>query len=208
MVKYSFHYSERNKKIHRVVHKVRRFRLNHKNIIFMLISFLVTYLLLKSGALYFVVSYLGGFGYFSAFVLGVLFSFGFTTVPAAAGLYFLADQMNPFFMTIIAATGAMMGNFFIYSFVKYSFIDELRYILSNDLRLDFYNFEIAITKRRLKSRSFKYIVPAISGILTALPIPTEMFVSILWNISKLETRNVLLLSYVFSFVGILALGLL
>ena len=208
MGKSSFQYNGRNQKIYRAVHKVRRFHLNHKNIIFMLISFLTTYTLLKTGALYYIISYLGNFGYLSAFILGGLFSFGFTTVPSAAGLYLLADYINPFLMTIIAATGAMITNFFIYYVIKHRFIKELRHILNKDLRLDFYNFEIAITKKRLRSKSFRYIIPAISGILTALPLPTEMFVSILWNMSKLETRNVLLFSYIFSFIGILFLGLL
>lgn len=208
MPKYSFPVSQRNKKIHKVVHKVRRFHLNHKNIIFMLLSILFTFVFLKLGFLYATISYLGSFGYLSAFILGILFSFGFTTVPAAAGLYFLSEHINPFFMAIIASTGSMIGNFLIYSFVKHKFIDELRYIFTNELRLDFYRFEIAITKKQLKSRSFRYVIPAISGILASLPIPTEMLVSILWSMSKQDAKNVLLFSYAFSFIGILTLGLL
>ena len=191
-----------------MVYKVRKFHLNHKNLVFIAISFLFAYFVLRSGFFYPLVAMLGEFGYVSALFLGFLFSFGFLTAPAAAALYLLGNHINPFFMALIAAVGSMCGNFIIYYMVKYKAMENIRYIFTNELRLEFSKFEIAITKQRLKNTYFKYLVPALTGILTALPLPTEMFVSILWNLTKVDTKDVLMLSYVFSFIGILFLGLL
>src|SRR4030043_1706850 len=190
--RYSFSTSERNKKIVRVAYKAKKFHLNHRNIIFLAISLMFTYILLQSEGFYSLVFKLGEFGYFSALLIGFLFSFGFMTAPGAATFYLLGNHLNPFLMAAIGALGAMSSNFIIYYFVKYKALDSIRYTFTNELRLEFSRFEFAVTKKMLRSGFFRDSIPALSGILIALPLPTEMFVSILWNITKLETRNVLL----------------
>jgi len=102
----------------------------------------------------------------------------------------------------------MIGNLLIFFFVKYEMVNEIRYIFTNDLKLDFYKFELNLTKKRLKSKWFRFLAPVFSGLLIALPVPTEMIVSILWNINKVKVKYVMLLSFVFSFVGFLFLGIL
>ncbi len=207
MVKYSFKTSQRDRKLARVIHKVKTFHVNRQNTILLLVSIVFAGILLESEAFNSVVKVLGEFGYLSALVLGFLFSFGFTTAPAAATLYLLADHINPLLMAMVASFGAMIGNFLIYNFVKHEFMDEIRYIFSQDLKLEISKFEITITRKMMKSMTFRTVFPALSGILVALPLPTEMFVSILWNMAKYDPRKVFVLSYVFSFIGILALGL-
>lgn len=205
---YSFWHSQRNKEVHKIVHGVKKFHLNHKNTALLATSIVIAYILLKSGYLASIVPFIAKFGYFSIFLLGVLFPLGFTTAPVAATLYSISPNFNPILMPITAAFGAMIGNLLIYFFVKYELADEIRHIFTNDLKLDFYKFELTLTKQRLKSKYFRLLVPPLSGLFIALPIPTEMFVSILWNITKVELKYVLLLSFIFSFVGILSLGLL
>jgi hypothetical protein len=205
---YSFWHSQKKGDIHKVVHGVKRFHLNHRNTVLLAASIIVAYFLLKSGYLDSIVPSLSKFGYFSIFFLGILFPLGFTTAPVAATLYTMSPNFNPILMPLIAATGAMLGNLLIYFFVKFELTDEIRHIFTNDLKLDFYKFELTLTKQKLKSKYFRILVPPLSGLLIALPIPTEMFVSILWNITKVELKYVLLLSFIFSFIGIMSLGLL
>jgi hypothetical protein len=205
---YSYNVSERNKKIGHVAYRVKRFHLNHKNIIFMAISFLFTYFILQLGPFYSVVLKLGEFGYTSALIIGFLFSFGFMTAPGAALFFLLGHHLNPFLMAAVGAFGAMISNFLIYYFVKYRAMEGIRYTVTHELKLEFSRFEFAVKKKVLTSWVFKESIPALTGLMLALPIPTEMIVSILWNMTKLETRNVLLFSYIFNFIGILFLGLL
>ncbi|MEK6909459.1 MAG: hypothetical protein AABW61_00095 [Candidatus Aenigmatarchaeota archaeon] len=207
MEKYSYRASERNRRIGKVVGRVKTFHLKHQNTALLLLSFVLTYYLVKSGLVEAVVGSLGNFGYASAFILGFLFSLGFTTTPASATLFFLAKHVNPLFMALIAAVGAALSNLTIYLFVKYRLLDEIRYILGEELRLEFSKFEITLTQALMKKKWMRLFVPALAGILTAMPVPTELIAAVLWNIVRYRPQIVLIYSYIFSFIGILVLGL-
>src|SRR3989338_5660343 len=144
-MRYSFPNSERNRKIERVVGKVKTFHLKYQNIILLLLSFVFTYYLVKTGIVVTAVSLFGQFGYVGAFILGFLFSFGFTTTPAAAALFFLAKHINPVLMALIAAAGAAISNVVIYYFVRYRLLDELRHVMSENLKIEVSRFEIILT---------------------------------------------------------------
>ena len=208
MKKYSYPASERNRKIGRAVGKVSIFHLKHQNTVLLLISFVFTYYLVKTGLVDIIVGFLGNFGYLSALILGFLFSIGFTTTLASATLFFLAKHINPLGMAFVAALGAAISSLMIYAFVKHQFLEEMRYILSEDLKLEFSKFEITLTHKLMKNKWMRIIVPATAGILTALPVPTELIAAVLWNIVRYNQKMVLIYSFVFSFIGILALGLL
>ncbi len=207
MGRYSFTVSQRKRKVERVVNKVKIFHLKHPNTVLLLLSFVFTYYLVKTGFINTVVEFLGGFGYISAFILGFLFSFGFTTTPASATLFFLAKHLNPLGMAFVAAIGAAISNLAIYMFVKYQLLDEIRYILNEDLKLEFSKFEIVLTQNVMRKKWVRIFVPALAGILTAMPVPTELIAAVLWNIVKYKPQVVLIYSFIFSFIGILALGL-
>ncbi len=208
MEKYSFPANERKRKIGKVVGRVRTFHLRHQNTVLLLASFAFTYYLVRTGIVNTAVEFLGNFGYASTFILGFLFSFGFTTTPASATLFFLAKHVNPFLMALIAASGAAISNLMIYLFVKYQLLEEIRYILGEELKLEFSKFEITMTQALMKKKWMKFFVPALAGILTAMPVPTEFIASILWNIVRYRPQIVLIYSFIFSFIGILVLGLL
>lgn len=207
MEKYSYTVSERKRKIEKVVHRVKTFHLKHQNTVLLLVSFVFTYYLVKTGLVQTAVEFLGNFGYISAFILGFLFSFGFTTTLASATLFFLAKHINPFEMAFIAAMGAAISNLMIYLFVKHHLLDEIRFILSEELKLEFSKFEITLTRNVMKSKGMRIFVPALAGILTAMPVPTELIAAVLWNVVRYKPQIVLIYSFIFSFVGILALGL-
>ena len=207
MERYSFTVSERKRKVGKVVGKIRTFHLKHQNTVLMLVSFVFTYYMVKTGLVNIIVESLGNFGYLSALILGFLFSFGFTTTPAAAALFFLSKHINPLTMAFIAAIGAAISNLLIYLFVKHRLLGEIRYILGEELKLEFSKFEINLTQSVMRNRRMRMVIPAIAGILTAMPIPTELIAAMLWNIVKYKPQIVLIYSFIFSFIGILVLGL-
>lgn len=208
MSKYSFPFNQRKRKIDRVVGKIQTYHLKRQNTAFLIISFVFTYFLVKTGMITAVVNFLGNFGYLSALILGFLFSFGFTTTPASATLFFLAKHINPFTMAFVAGMGAAISNVMIYNFVKYKLLDEIKFILAQDLKFEFSKFEIILNQQMMKSKWFRLFVPTFAGILTALPVSTEMLTSILWSIGKYSTKTVFFYSFIFSFLGILFIGIL
>ncbi len=207
MASYSYTANLRKKKIGKVVHRVRRFQWKHQNTVIIVLSFILTYYLIKTNLLSGVVEVLGQFGYLSAFVLGFLFSLGFTTTPAAASLFYLADHINPFGMAFVAAIGAAISNYVTYLFVKHELLDEIRYIFSEELKVEFAKFEITLRREILRQKWLRLSVPAFAGILTAMPVPTEIVAAMLWNIVRYHPYIVIVYSFIFSFIGILLLGL-
>jgi len=207
MANYSYHHSENHRKFRRVVHKARTFHLKYQNTLMLLFSLAMTYLLVKAGLVKDFADYLTGFGYASAVILGFFFALGFTTPIASATLIFLARNMNPFPMALLGAMGATIANLLIYLFVRHKLLDEIRYILNEDLKLEFSKFEIKLSYSMTKKWWVKILVPALAGFLTALPVPTEFFAAMLWNIVRYRIERILFFAFIFSFFGILALGL-
>ena len=171
------------------------------------LSFAVTYYLVQTGLVKSIADFLGSFGYVSAVILGFLFAFGFTTTIASATLVFLAKSINPVIMAFLGALGATISNLLIYQFVRHKLLNEIRSILESDLSIEFSKFEIKLSYKMMKKWWMKILVPALAGILTALPVPTEFVAAILWNIVKYRIELVLFFTFIFSFFGILALGL-
>lgn len=207
MEKYSFKSSESKRKVVKVIRRATVFHLKYQNTVWLLLSFLFTYALVKTGLINTVVAFMGNFGYLSALVLGFFFSLGFTTTPASATLFYLARRLDPWWMSVIAAIGAAFGNMTIYLFVKHKLLGEIRNILSEDFRIEFAKFEIKLNYSLAKNKWARIFVPALAGILTALPIPTEIIAAMLWNIVKYNPTVILLYSFIFDFLGILALAL-
>ncbi|GEM_PF-1242573 len=206
--KYTFAASQRNRKIARLFNKVIAFHINHRDTVILILSIAISIMLLRSSTFNSFVATLAKFGIISSFILGFLFAFGFTTAPAISTLYLLAEHVNPFLIATLAAAGAMIANYFIFNFVRNHFIYEIRSISLNYLKYDFSEFELMIKKHLVKSKSFRNIFPALTGFIISLPLPTEMFVSIMWTIANYDSKKILPLSYIFSFLGILNLGLL
>ncbi|MBI2547150.1 MAG: hypothetical protein HYW23_01750 [Candidatus Aenigmarchaeota archaeon] len=207
MKNYSYDTNERNRKIDKILHKARVFHLKHENVAVLVLSFIFSYYLVKTGLIHVVVGFMGQFGYLSALILGFLFSFGFTTTPASVTMFFLAKTINPFLMALIGAAGAAVSNIIIYSLVKHGLLEEIRYILSEELKIEFSKFEITLNQNMMKRGWMKIVIPAIAGMLTALPIPTELLAALLWNIVRYRPQIVMIYSFFFSFIGILAIGL-
>lgn len=207
MVNYSFDDSEINRKLKKIVRRVKPLHLKYQNTILLLLSFAFTYYFVKTGMVESAVEFLGNFGYVSAVVLGFFFAFGFTTTIAAATLVFLAKIINPVTMAFLGALGATISNLLVYLFVKHKLLNEIKSILSEDFKIEFSKFEIRLGQSLTKKWWMKILVPALAGILTALPVPTEFIAAILWNIVKYRIELIVFFTFIFSFLGILALGL-
>lgn len=207
METYSYQKSQRRKRLEKFVRAIIKFHLTHQNLILLILGLIFAYLLFKLKMLYDLTLSLAQFGYWSAFVLGFLFSFGSFTVPAATAIFILSSQFNPFLIAFVAATAAAVSNFLIYKFVKEELLNEMKNVLAKDFRFDMFKLEERITKSIHRSKFLKSFIPTLSGILVSLPLPTEFFVSVLWTIARYNTKEVLFYSFIFSFIGILNIAL-
>ena len=105
-------------------------------ILFFLFSFL-TFFLFKIGSFQEWVLRLEDFGYLGAFLAGMFFVSTYTTIPATAVLFLFAESFdNLLALSLVAGAGAVLGDYFVFRFVKDGLADELGGIFKHIAEMD------------------------------------------------------------------------
>lgn len=212
MKKYSYHRNRMNKKLEKTIIKIEKFEWKHHNIILLIVSFLIAYYILKSGYFYVFISKLGDLGYAGSFIGGIFFAYGLTAAPAAVALYVLGKTLNPFFIALVAASGAVISDYLIFRFVRDKLMKEIK-LLSEEISqltrpvssLVFTKeIRVIIWRRIARSRIWKTLIPIIAGFIIASPLSDELGAA-LFGAVKFEPRKFIIYAYCLHFVGILAL---
>lgn len=144
-----------------------------------------------------------GLGYLGTFLGGVFYAYGFTAAPATALLLVLSAEQNILAAVLIAVFGAVLSDFVIFSFVRSSFLDELRKLQEERL-VKFIKKE----EKLLFGRYYKHIFPVFAGFLIASPLPTEIGVTLMAGRKKLSAKKFLLIALLLHGMGILAILLI
>ncbi|MBA3757460.1 hypothetical protein H0X09_01180 [Candidatus Saccharibacteria bacterium] len=142
---------------------------------------------------------IGTLGLIGAFIVGFFFVLTYTAVPAGYVLFELAKHNNPLEVAVIAAIGAMLGDYIIFRFIRDKVIEELRPYL---LKLN-----TPKVKHLFKTPYFAWMLPISGALIIASPLPDEVGVGML-GASKMSNHRFLLLAYLLNAVGILFIVLL
>jgi len=169
-------------------------RWKYKNLTFLFLSILVAFFLSQYEPFHTLLLNLGNFGYVGAFIAGILFVSTFTVSTGAIILLVLVEQLSPIEIGIIAGFGAVIGDFFIFRFIKDNLAQEINSIYEH---LDG-NHHI---KRIFHTKYFSWTLPVIGAIIIATPFPDEIGVSLM-GISKMKAYKFLLVSFILNAVGI------
>ena len=166
----------------------------YKNITLLLISLILAYFVFQNESLHNFILQLGEFGYFGAFLAGVLFVSTFTMATGAVVLLVLAETLSPVEIGLIAGAGAVFGDLIIFRFVKDGLAKEVKQI---------YNFfdKNHHFQKVLHSKYFSWTLPVVGALIIASPLPDEIGVSLM-GISKLKTYQFLFVSFVLNAIGI------
>ena len=135
-------------------------------------------------------------GYLSAFLLGLLFSYGFTTSTAIVFLLMLAKDYNIFLFAAIAGIGALTSDLVLFTFIRTSFMDEIKMIENEK--------PVKKLRHMIHGHLKKYLLPVLAGFVIASPLPDEIGVCLLAG-SKISPRAFSIFSYFFNTLGILVI---
>jgi len=213
MKKYSYNRSKINRKITKTVNKIQKFHWKYRNLILLLISFVVAYFILSYKPISSFVQGFAHLGYLAAFILGMLFTYALTAVPATAALYNLGGTINPFLIALIGALGSVLSDYLIFRFVKDRLMDEIKLFVEevNNLSKPISDLvfpermRVLAWKKISKSRIWKYLIPVMAGFIIASPLPDELGVAI-FGATKYEPKKFLIFSYCANFIGIFAIA--
>lgn len=166
-------------------------------------------LILAAIAAYFVFSrpevgsfmaHLGSLGYLGVFIAGLLFTFGFTT-PFAIGFFITLNPENILLAGILGGIGAMLGDLFIFKFIRFSFMDEFKRLEHTKLISSVSSLIEDTFGKKLKA----YILYLFAGIIIASPLPDEAGVIMLAGLTKIKTWALAIISFIFNTIGIIIL---
>ncbi|MBI2084439.1 MAG: hypothetical protein HYT70_02405 [Candidatus Aenigmarchaeota archaeon] len=206
MERYSYEESLRQKRVDKILRALVKFQLTHQSLFLFILGILFSYLLFKSHVLYRFALSLSDFGYLSVFFLGFLSSFGSFTIPTATAVFIMAKNFNPLYFAFVASVAATASNYLVYKLVKHGLLEEMKNVLAQDFGVDASVLEHKISRKIRTSKFLKSSIPALSGILISLPLPTEFLVSVMWTVARYDTRKILFFSFVFSFLGMFLLA--
>ena len=166
----------------------------YKNLTFLVASLLVAYFVFSNETIHSYLLHLGNFGYFGAFLAGILFVSTFTVATGAIILLVLAETLSAIEIGLIAGLGAVVGDFIIFRFVKDDLVREIKQLYSVfDKKHHF--------RKVLRTKYFSWTLPVVGAIMIASPLPDEIGV-ILMGISKLKTYQFFLVSFLLNAIGI------
>lgn len=170
----------------------------YPNLALLSISLLVTIFLFTTGQLDRAIESLGTIGYFGVFLAGFLFVSTFTIAPATALLYSFGKELDPLAIAIVGGSGAAVGDYLAYLFIKDRIFAELNPILK---MLHLYR-RINI----LHSKYFAWLAPVVGALIIASPLPDEAGLSLL-GLTKMSTARFITLAFGLNSVGIYLVAL-
>ena len=168
--------------------------IKYPKLLLLFITLLIAYLLFYERTNPQFHDFLISLGYGGTFIAGALFAYGFTAAPATVILLILAKDQNILLAGLIGGLGAVMGDLFIFSFIRHSFKDEI-YKFSNEKLVKYLNHK---TPNFFK----KYLTPVIAGFIIASPLPDEIGVSLLAVSKNISMKIFSIVSYMLNTAGI------
>lgn len=156
--------------------------------------------LFTTGAFEILVTSLGSYGYISAFIAGLFFSYSFTSPSAALYLVRLGETLNPWILAIVAGIGAMSTDILMYKYMKDGLLQEIKSIGKLLLPISRMQKMEEFTKKRV----FLWSVPFLASILIASPLPDELGVA-LFSFINFKPKYLSIITFLLNTTGILIL---
>lgn len=170
-----------------------------KDLAFIVFSLIIGLVILKTDAARHLLLRSVGLEYVGIFIAGIFFTSVFTTIPATIILGEMALSTNLWTLALVGGLGALIGDFIIFGFFKYSVTEDLKFLLtlSKSKRL----------KHIFKSKVFKVFLTLLGGLIIASPLPDELGLALM-GVSQTDNRAFTIISFVCNTLGIALVGLI
>jgi|SRR3989344_2952028 len=173
--------------------------LRARNLFLLLVSLYVAFELYRTGAIEAWILAATPHIVPGSFIAGMGFTSLFTLAPASIILIEIAKVSSPLAAALIGAAGAVLGDLFLFMFVRNSVSDGAAMLLNKPMR------------RRLRYllhyRLLHWVLPITGAIIIASPLPDELGLALM-GFSRMNISVFVPISYVMNFLGILGVTML
>lgn len=181
-----------------IVRKVKKpFSFKYPKLLFFAVMVVLAYFVFTNSFFVNIAQKLTGYGYLSAFIGGLLFSYGFTT-PFAIGIFLNTSVQNIFLASIIGGFGALLADYTIFKLIKLSFMNEFLQIEKTPVVKAFINF----MHKNVNSKINLYLIYIFAGFIIASPLPDEVGVAMLAGLGHIKPRVFAIISILMNSIGI------
>lgn len=139
-------------------------------------------------------------GYLGIFLVGMLYSYGFTAAPATALLLILAREQSIVPAALVAGLGALASDLLLFAFIRHSFADESKRLMNESM--------IKMMVRSIPAPLRKHLIALLAAIIIASPLPDEVGISLLAISTKVTVKSLSVMSYLLNTAGILVVLLI
>ncbi len=179
---------------------------SYPKLITLLLSFVFAYILFAMGIFHTLVTTLNGYGLVSAFLGGLLFSFGFTSAFGVGILIEVALDVSPWTAAFVGGIGALLSDLLIFELVRFSIFHQELHRLQESrfmrwIHRCLHHPSVSETVRKTLLWSF-------AGIVIASPLPDEFGVTLVSSVSTIRPRQFASLCFLLNTVGILLILLI
>lgn len=148
---------------------------------------------------------LGSFGYLGAFLAGIAYDSTFTVSTSVAALIILAQSLPSLGVVLIAAIGAVIGDYLVFRFVKDTVLADLRpvwlAVVKEVDQVPGLHLRALHLKHLLKTHYFHWTLPVVAAIMIGSPFPNELAVGLM-SLTKIKTSRFLVVSFTVNLIGI------
>ena len=171
-----------------------KFKIKYLKFLLLLLTFIFAYILFKGRNFLQIKNLVSSFGYIGTFLSGSFFTYGFTSAPATALLLIISKEQNIILAGLIAGFGALIGDLIIFTFIRFSFKDEIKDISRSRL--------YKIIDKKTHHLFKRYFNPILAGFIIASPLPDEIGVALFAASMHISRRLFSVISYLVNTLGI------
>ncbi len=132
-----------------------------------------------------------------SFIAGIFFTSLFTLAPASIILAGMAHISSPLLVASVGAAGSVIGDLFLFYFVRNSMDDDTSFLLTKSVRHRL--------RALLKHPLLHWVLPITGAIIIASPLPDELGLALM-GFSRMRLSVFIPISYAMNFIGIYAIA--
>ena len=131
-------------------------------------------------------------------IAGAFFTSLLTVVPATVVLLEVAQTFNPFLVAVLGVAGAVIGDLFLFLFVREAVSRQAPLFLKESQR--------RYLRRLFAHPLLHWLLPLCGAIIIASPLPDEFGLALM-GLSRMDIKVFIPLSFTMNFIGIALLAL-
>lgn len=162
----------------------------------LVISIVLAFVLVRSGALSDFLNFSQGLVLLAAFIAGVFFTSMITVAIASVAFASIGSPDNILLISVVGALGAVCGDMLLFLFIRDTITEDLKAVIKPGSYKKLASY--------FHGGFFRWVAPLVGGLVIASPLPDEVGLALM-GMSKVRSYYVIPLSFVMNVIGIWAI---